>query len=77
MIELTLFGVNGETISTDARAAAEEMAKAANSFGICLMRDQEETTDGAVCGFCGNKFEAAPPKKCPICGSKIDGRRYR
>ena len=56
----------------DARAAAEEMAKTAYSFGISLMSDQEETTDGAVCDFCGNVFEAAPPKKCPICGSKID-----
>lgn len=77
MIELTLYGVNGEIISTDARVAAEEMARAANSFGISLMRDQEETTDGTVCDFCGNKFEAAPPKKCPICGSKIGGRRNR
>ena len=75
MIELTLYGVNGEIISTDARAAAEEMAEAAYSFGISLMRDQEETTDGAACDFCGNMFEAAPPKKCPICGTKIDGRR--
>lgn len=56
----------------DARAAAEEMARAANSFGISL-REQEETTNEAACDFCGNVFETAPPKKCPICGSKIDG----